>query len=390
MHAMVASPPPKTVKSVNRDSISQPTTLALFSRAAGRCQFRGCNDLLIEHHVTKGIGIFAEKAHIVAYSEKGPRGGEDRPADINSLDNLMLLCARCHKLVDDHPARYTVENLRTDKVLHEERIRRLTGLDQNHETTVVVMKARVGADIVQVTEGDVVDAIAPFYPDSNGFFTIDLTGIEGSGPEFYGAASKEIWRQLRRLMDRDRELKRLSLFAIGPMPALMHLGNILSNKLPIELFQLHRDTKNWAWQSDHPPVEYEIQQTRAGTDKSRVAIMLSLSGTIPEAALPASIDASYAVYVVTLANGPPNPSFLKQRLDLQAFEAAYRELIASIVRDHGTIEVIALFPAVPAPIAVACGHQLLPKIHPRLDVYDYDKRSGGFEFALSVNGDRDL
>lgn len=390
MHAMVAVHQPKSVHHFARSSIQPLLTLALFTRAAGRCQFRGCNDLLIEHHVTKGIGVFAEKAHIVAYSKQGPRGAKDRPADINSIDNLMLLCARCHKLVDDDPAQYPVERLRADKAAHEERIRRLTSLDQNYETTVVVMKARVGADAVQVSNGEVMEAIAPFYPDSNSFFTIDLTGFEGSGPDFYRAASKEIRRQLGRLMDRERELKRLSLFSIGPMPTLMDLGNVLSNKLPIDLFQLHRDSRDWTWQSGHPAVEYQVRQVRSGTDERRVAVMLSLSGTIPETAMPAAIDGSYTIYELTLATAAPNPSFLKQRLDLQAFEAAYRELIASIVRDHGTIETIALFPAVPAPVAVACGHQLLPKVHPRLDVYDYDKRGGGFAFALSVNGDRNL
>jgi hypothetical protein len=30
----------------------------------------------------------------------------------------------------------------------------------------------------------------------------------------------------------------------------------------------------------------------------------------------------------------------------------------------------------------------LPKVHPALTVYDYDKRKGGFRYALTANGDR--
>jgi SMODS-associated and fused to various effectors sensor domain len=54
------------------------------------------------------------------------------------------------------------------------------------------------------------------------------------------------------------------------------------------------------------------------------------------------------------------------------------------MKNHGLVEAINLFPAVPAPIAVLCGRELLPKVHPRLRVYDYNKNNGGFTFALEV------
>ena len=42
-------------------------------------------------------------------------------------------------------------------------------------------------------------------------------------------------------------------------------------------------------------------------------------------------------------------------------------------------------PAVPAPIAVALGYDLLPKVDPALRMFDYDKASGGFLEKLIVN-----
>jgi hypothetical protein len=33
----------------------------LFARAAGRCEFDGCNRLVIEHHVTKEAGNYGER-----------------------------------------------------------------------------------------------------------------------------------------------------------------------------------------------------------------------------------------------------------------------------------------------------------------------------------------
>jgi len=54
------------------------------------------------------------------------------------------------------------------------------------------------------------------------------------------------------------------------------------------------------------------------------------------------------------------------------------------VRD-GSQCIIHLFPAVPAPIALLCGRELLPKADPSLMVYDYVDNKQGFKFALQVN-----
>jgi hypothetical protein len=55
------------------------------------------------------------------------------------------------------------------------------------------------------------------------------------------------------------------------------------------------------------------------------------------------------------------------------------------MRDHPEIRELHIFPAAPAPVVIACGHDLLPKVHPVLSVYDYDKGRGGFIMGLKVN-----
>src|ERR1700693_2573760 len=78
--------------------IPEATKILLAVHAGGRCEFRGCNRYLFEHPLTLQGGNFSEHAHIVAFSELGPRGTDGaRPEDINSPDNLVLLCATCHK-----------------------------------------------------------------------------------------------------------------------------------------------------------------------------------------------------------------------------------------------------------------------------------------------------
>lgn len=42
----------------------------------------------------------AEAAHIVAEKPGGPRGATDRPADVDGIDNLVLLCPSDHRMID--------------------------------------------------------------------------------------------------------------------------------------------------------------------------------------------------------------------------------------------------------------------------------------------------
>lgn len=50
----------------------------LWLRAAGRCEFEGCNKILYEGDITKEYGNFGELCHIIGDSPNGPRGGENQ------------------------------------------------------------------------------------------------------------------------------------------------------------------------------------------------------------------------------------------------------------------------------------------------------------------------
>lgn len=358
-------------------------------RAGGRCQFDGCNKFLLEHPLTLTQGTFAQMAHIVAFSREGPRGSTAlRPGDINDAENLMLLCPQCHKLIDDHPERFTVATLEKYKGKHEERIRHVTGLGPDLKTTVVQLKARVAGQSVAIPIAQITAAVAPRYPTSARGYVIDLTSIETEGESFIRTATQTIKQKIERLYESGmnvEETRHISLFALASIPLLVFLGRQLSNKIPAEVYQRHRDTEDWVWKTSGKPFEYRFEKLRGGTDRTLVALLLSLSGKIHLDSLPGEIDKRFSVYELTLAAGEPNPTFLRLREDLANFKETYQVALRTILRDHGQVEKIHFFPAVPAPVAVLCGRELLPKVDPRLLVYDYDKRTGGFTLALEVN-----
>jgi hypothetical protein len=130
-------------------------------------------------------------------------------------------------------------------------------------------------------------------------------------------------------------------------------------------------------------VKYRFRRVNLG-QFDKVALVLSLSGTIRPQDLPDNVRNSAAIYEITLDGMTPQTTFLRQKRDLDAFRSVYQEAIATILKTHGPLDTIDIFPAVPAPIAVLCGRELLPKVHPKLRVFDNDREAGGFTFKLEV------
>ena len=311
------------------------------------------------------------------------------PADLNHISNLILLCPQCHKLIDDYPDQYPVSVLRDFKRAHEDRIFMLTGTNPGRDTVALRLTANIGDHAVEINHAQMQEAAAPFYFDPREVVDVNLTKIADKGNvAYWNVATDEISRRVARLYDRSQEdgpVTHVSVFALAPIPLLIFLGNQLSNKVATAFFQRHRDTQSWEWKEGPPTAEFSWARLRDGTDPKSVAVVYSLSGRIHETDLPATIDDRFSVYELALSSDAPNPRFLNTEADLGAFRAAHSDAIRALVASHEGLERIHVFPAVPAPVAVSMGWELLPKPDPSLLVYDSDKKQGGFHSTIEVN-----
>ena len=189
-----------TVTRVKTREISWQTRILIFVRSGGRCQFPGCNKYLLEHPLTRSAGNFAEFAHIVAFSEQGPRGRQGkRPKFINDIQNLILLCATDHKEIDDHPVQYPRAVLEGYRTEHEKRIKHVTSMGPELSTRVVQLKANIRGNAVAIPAEQVFEAVNPKYPDGEDC-VIDLTPIHATGRSFLTAARQTIDNDLRGLL----------------------------------------------------------------------------------------------------------------------------------------------------------------------------------------------
>lgn len=98
-------------------AISERTRKILWVKAGGRCS--NCQvQVAGDRTDADDPSVFGEEAHIVARSPGGPRWRK-YVGDIDGYENLILLCSRCHKQVDDQVNAYTEDRLLGIKRDHE-------------------------------------------------------------------------------------------------------------------------------------------------------------------------------------------------------------------------------------------------------------------------------
>lgn len=129
--------------------ISSVVERELWGRAAGRCQFGGCNRLLYRSPITQETVNISEKAHIYSFSKNGPRGQgklAGNTAALNEIENLILVCHDCHRTIDQHDDgdRYSVDVVRQFKADHERRIAFVSGIDADKKSAVILYGANIG------------------------------------------------------------------------------------------------------------------------------------------------------------------------------------------------------------------------------------------------------
>lgn len=377
---------------INRSTIPQHTRLKLWVRAAGRCEFRGCNEPVWWNNLTLSDGNFGEVAHIIAASEEGPRGSEESADSQIDYSNLMLLCQRCHKEIDDDPERYPTELLHRWKQEHEKRIEIQTNYPEEiHKSTVVLFTVKIKDRMPRINHEAYRNAMFPKYPVDEGI-KIEIPDFDRHGDEVeWSTYARTIERKIKTRVEEgidEKKIKHFSVFAIGPMPLLMFLGKCIGDTIPADLYQSHRNIKDtsqtWSWQAEEPETQttYIVNPIKVVENSENIAIILALSDTIGPDKYANFVDDTFSIYEITIGN--PSPHFLRNPKQLEHFSYEYRKLLNQVQATHGHRCKVFILPAVPVSIAVECGRVLLPTKDPEIfacEYYDTD----GFRKVLKVN-----
>lgn len=367
-------------------NIPNQVKLKLWTKSGGRCQFPGCNQLLYRDELTYTEMNRAHIAHIVADSPDGPRGDQTLSPELaKEFCNLMLLCTAHHKLIDDKSKEdiYTVELLTTYKKEHEKRIEFLTEIDESYKSYLLFFIDNIGNRKPDIEFEDARFAILPRFPANSNPLEINLTygAYRDYENDYFIDKQKEISRLVDTKVRQISHINHLSVFAFASIPLLIHFGYELGDTISTDIYQRHRNTNSWKWQNtDISDFQYILNENPLESETKIVALNLSLSGTIRQEEINLIFDKPYSYYKITISK--PDPNFLKSKNQLDFFKAEIRTLLRKIRETHGHDCEIYLFPAIPLSIAVSIGCILLPKIDPKIHVYE---NNNGFSYALTIS-----
>lgn len=103
------------------------TQRRLFAASAGYCQNPGCPNPIFMDAAGEPV-LIAEMAHVFAANDTGPRAAPNlSKEDRGAFENLIMLCANCHSMVDKAPGAYPVESMLRWKREHADKLLGLFG-----------------------------------------------------------------------------------------------------------------------------------------------------------------------------------------------------------------------------------------------------------------------
>jgi hypothetical protein len=371
-----------------RKEIKDPVKYALWAKSAGRCEYSGCNKrLYIDGFLTWKPTKIAELAHILAVQEDGPRGNELSDYEkeyVNSIDNLMLLCRDCHKRIDFHfKDEHSTELLREMKRKHEERIESLTDIKDTKKTKILKYQAKIHLEPRHSCVNKMKKSLFPdFYAEEQAIVIETKNSHQNDAQLNYWENEqehllKEFDRKITQEIE-DGNISHLSIFAFAPMPLLILLGSLLTDKRDCEIRQLRREPITWEWSYEEVPLDLIIE--KPSEIKEIPAILFALSSNL-EIEEVTRLLTNASVWKVTVPD--PNTDLIQSKNQLSEFRKKIRTLLEEIKNTFPNATELHIFPAMPVSTCIEFGRVLLPKIVPILQIYD--KREQHFQNVLTIN-----
>lgn len=367
-------------------AVTYKTQIALWTRAAGRCQYRGCNRPLLGEAISgRRLLNTSYIAHIVGI--RGPRADPVRSLQLeNDVGNLMLLCDAHHRLIDrdgkdDHPEAL----LLAMKEEHERRIELVTGVTEDRSSHVLLYAAKVGTHDCPARFDLAKQAMLPArYPAEERAIQLEIAGVDFQDCElaYWLLQQTNLRRQFNNLV-RARlstgEIKHLSVFAIAPQPLLVELGSLLGEITSVSVRQLQREPQTWEWRPSSAPTQFITSE--AQIEGRRVALKLGVSATITDDRI-TSVLGEVPIWSVTTPI--TDRETIRSEEDLKHFRQTLRATFDAIKARHGEEAEIHVFPALPVSAAVELGRVWMPKADLPLVLYDQDRTVGGFVERLTI------
>lgn len=360
----------------------------LWARSGGRCQHPGCATDLLS---LNGLKIYWERintgemAHNVASNPRGPRGDEERSHDLSDdPDNILVLCGKCHTIADSLPDVYREEILQSWKQRHEARVTTAARMTEGDIVVPIIVAAtQIGGHSIHINDVSVFEAILADnrIPVSDPYrIILDTRGQPDASPSYW-ASQINLMRDHLRLLASGANLgyqdAPKAIFPLAEMPLLIAFGNALGDKSAVEIYQHVRHAGSWTYQNPESPAPLFTTSLPTSIDERGVALIVDLSARIAEERVVAAVP-NPEMPIARFSTPSPSTELVQSRRAVQAFQRDFRQCLTDLENRSSRSAPIHLFPCLPAPLAVALGRTIMPKVSNPITVYDAKGADGPF------------
>lgn len=178
---------------------------------------------------------------------------------------------------------------------------------------------------------------------------------------------------------------RFAVFSIAPIPLIAQIGFLLTYSVPTRYFKLHIDSQSWRWPDESTESRFIVTGIPAELVPFAcdVIIRVSLSEKISKTETDEIITDSPVQIDISVDN--PSLTWIRNPSQVTEFARVFREALTEIRRKVPSCQSIHLFMAVPAPIALAAGQQINPRMNPPVRLYEYSRnQKPRYQYAFSL------
>lgn len=353
--------------------IPLPVRHSLWIAAAGRCEFRGCNEPVSRDFLTKRTAYVGELAHIVGDSPDAPRGDLIRSKLLAQDErNLMLMCYGCHKRIDRHGKAnaYSEADLLAMKREHEARVELVYSSTGVKQTLPVLMTFPIAShtpviDIRDINHAIIENSKYKRFP-SGRHVHIDRSDFDvtDGSPDFWARAEATLTSifemRLRPELTARHAPSHLTIAAFAPIPLLMKLGALLGDKMDASVLDL--PVERWLWDTRTdvaaPSWQFDVPAQLPRVVAVEVGVSSQVTGVLPPIGAP----------VLRFEAAAPNRGIIRTEAHLQEFRARCNAFFVALTAAGA--RVVHIFPATPLCASVELGRLLLPKTLEEVHVWD--------------------
>ncbi|MCU4581181.1 SAVED domain-containing protein [Acinetobacter gyllenbergii] len=376
--------------------------------AAWRCQFLGCGIDLRDHLTSSTSGNYSYYAHIVASSEEGPRGNSDSVKLADDPTNIMLLCDKCHRLIDKiAPHDYSEKMLREMREKNVNEVKRLLNCLAFPEADALVIGGKVEGQSFIFNSIDAEEAMWQKEIRNHAQPQRIL-----QNPDYFCASSNptywsnifqllktEDFPFIKKLLNRagsDSNPRPLVIFPLHGMSILILSGRIIGDASSVILFQYHRQQinnkgKQWAW-PDVPEPKNDKFKLKIHKDKNdsdvEALLLINITAKIPGNELPKSLfDKNFVLPTIEVTLDDCSINAISHQKDLEllgtVIDEAYRK-----IQDEWRLQKVHLIMIAPTTACVRLGQKMQARHHADFILYERTPGCGGkgaFEPTIQIS-----